>query len=161
MGISGVPMTPAVIQQLARDGLQQVRSVCDRMQILTLDRQIEACEGLFVENPPIDVAILGQFKAGKSSFVNSLIGQLLTQRRLDFDAGGSDVLYIQPAHPDAAQTVGVLRQVDRSLAKQHPGILTVDDFPGQNHIFSHFFQRNDSQTDSPSSHRMTALPHQA
>jgi GTP-binding protein EngB required for normal cell division len=45
------------------------------MQILTLDRQIEACEGLLVENPPIDVAILGQFKAGKSSFVNSLIGQ--------------------------------------------------------------------------------------
>ena len=75
MGISGVPMTPSVIQQLARDGLQQVRSVCDRMQILTLDRQIEACEGLFVENPPIDVAILGQFKAGKSSFVNSLIGR--------------------------------------------------------------------------------------
>jgi len=45
------------------------------MQILSLNRQLEACEGLLVENPLIDVAILGQFKAGKSSFVNSLVGR--------------------------------------------------------------------------------------
>ena len=69
------PMSSLQIQHLAQEGLQKVRSTCDRMQILTLSRQIEACEGLLVENPPIDVAILGQFKAGKSSFVNSLIGQ--------------------------------------------------------------------------------------
>ena len=69
------PMSSLPIQHLAQEGLQKVRSICDRMQILTLGRQIEACEGLLVENPPIDVAILGQFKAGKSSFVNSLIGQ--------------------------------------------------------------------------------------
>ena len=69
------PMSSPQIQHLAQEGLQKVRSTCDRMQILTLGRQIEACEGLLVENPPIDVAILGQFKAGKSSFVNSLIGQ--------------------------------------------------------------------------------------
>jgi GTP-binding protein EngB required for normal cell division len=68
-------MTPHPIQHAAKEGLQKVRSTCDRMQILTLGRQIEACECLLVENPPIDVAILGQFKAGKSSFVNSLIGQ--------------------------------------------------------------------------------------
>ncbi|NPV04628.1 MAG: hypothetical protein HPY67_07840 [Syntrophaceae bacterium] len=68
-------MTPSSIQHVAQKGLQQVRSVCDRMQILSLNRQLEACEGLFVENPPIDVAILGQFKAGKSSFVNNLIGR--------------------------------------------------------------------------------------
>jgi GTP-binding protein EngB required for normal cell division len=35
------------------------------------------CQGLFRESPLIDVAILGQFKAGKSSFINSLIGQPL------------------------------------------------------------------------------------
>nr|MCU0583146.1 dynamin family protein [Syntrophales bacterium] len=75
MGVSGAPMTPSAIQQLARDGLQQVRDACGRMQILSLDRRLEACEALFIENPPIDVAILGQFKAGKSSFVNSLIGR--------------------------------------------------------------------------------------
>lgn len=75
MGVSGVPMTPSAIQQLAQDGLQQVRDACDRMQILSLDRRLEACEALFAENPPIDVAVLGQFKAGKSSFVNNLIGR--------------------------------------------------------------------------------------
>jgi GTP-binding protein EngB required for normal cell division len=69
------PMSSHKIQHLAQEGLQKVRSICDRMQILSLGRQIEACEGLLVENPPIDVAILGQFKAGKSSFVNNLIGQ--------------------------------------------------------------------------------------
>jgi GTP-binding protein EngB required for normal cell division len=68
-----MPSSPA--QNLAQGGLQTVRSICDRMQILSLDRRIEACEGLLVENPPIDVAILGQFKAGKSSFINSLIGK--------------------------------------------------------------------------------------
>lgn len=75
MGISGVPMTPSAIRQLAQDGLQQVRDACGRMQILSLDRRLEACEALFVDNPAIDVAVLGQFKAGKSSFVNSLIGR--------------------------------------------------------------------------------------
>ena len=75
MGNDLNPMPPPPIQHLAQEGLRKARSICDRMQIRTLDRQIEACEGLLVENPPIDVAILGQFKAGKSSFVNSLIGQ--------------------------------------------------------------------------------------
>src|SRR5512136_237902 len=69
------PMSSLPIQHVAQESLQKVRSTCERMQILTLGRQIETCEGLLVENPPIDVAILGQFKAGKSSFVNSLIGQ--------------------------------------------------------------------------------------
>jgi len=69
------PMTSSAIQLTAQRALQKARSVCDRMQILTLNRQIEACEGLLIENPLIDVAILGQFKAGKSSFVNSLVGR--------------------------------------------------------------------------------------
>jgi len=68
-------MTSSAIQLTAQRALQKARSVCDRMQILTLNRQIEACEGLLIENPLIDVAILGQFKAGKSSFVNSLVGR--------------------------------------------------------------------------------------
>ena len=75
MARSADPMTSPAIQLTAQKALQKARSVCDRMQILSLNRQLEACEGLFVENPPIDVAILGQFKAGKSSFVNNLIGR--------------------------------------------------------------------------------------
>lgn len=52
-----------------------VRAAAAHYQIVSLNRQIEACDGLFSQDSLIDVAILGQFKAGKSSFINSLIGQ--------------------------------------------------------------------------------------
>jgi GTP-binding protein EngB required for normal cell division len=63
------------IQDISRHSLKEVRELCDRFSIVSLNREIEACQKLLVENPPIDVAILGQFKAGKSSFINSLIGK--------------------------------------------------------------------------------------
>jgi GTP-binding protein EngB required for normal cell division len=55
--------------------LKDVRNICNQFHIVSLNRQIKACEGLLIENPPIDIAILDQFKAGKSSFLNSLIGK--------------------------------------------------------------------------------------
>jgi GTP-binding protein EngB required for normal cell division len=65
----------ALIRCISRQSLNDVRDICTRFSILSLNREIEACQKLLVENPPIDVAILGQFKAGKSSFINSLIGR--------------------------------------------------------------------------------------
>ncbi len=58
-----------------RDGLKTIRHICTKHKIISLNRQIEVCEGLLTENPRIDVAILGQFKAGKSSFINNIIGE--------------------------------------------------------------------------------------
>lgn len=58
-----------------RDHLEIIASVCNRFQMVSLMRQLDAAQTLLSENPPIDVAVLGQFKAGKSSFLNSLIGQ--------------------------------------------------------------------------------------
>jgi GTP-binding protein EngB required for normal cell division len=55
--------------------LDQIRDTCRRFDIVSLNRQIEACENLLGQNQLIDIAILGQFKAGKSSFLNSLIGK--------------------------------------------------------------------------------------
>ncbi len=55
--------------------VQRIKDITKEFHIVSLGRQIAACEDLFVENPLIDVAILGQFKAGKSSFINSLIGR--------------------------------------------------------------------------------------
>ncbi len=52
-----------------------VREAAEKFHIVSLNRQIEVCEGLLTRNPLIDVAILGQFKAGKSSFINSLTGR--------------------------------------------------------------------------------------
>ena len=62
-------------QALRQDSLNKVREVCHTFRIVSLNRQLEACEGLLTQNPLIDVAVLGQFKAGKSSFLNSLIGK--------------------------------------------------------------------------------------
>jgi ribosome biogenesis GTPase A len=55
--------------------LDLVERVCSEYRITSLNRQIDACKILFTESAVIDVAILGQFKAGKSSFINSLIGR--------------------------------------------------------------------------------------
>src|SRR5271157_3401026 len=63
------------VQDVSQQLLNSVLGLCARFSIVSLNRQIEACEKLLVQNPPINVAILGQFKAGKSSFINSLIGK--------------------------------------------------------------------------------------
>lgn len=57
--------------------LSQVRLICNQLKIISLNRQIDVCDGLLRRSPLIDVAVLGQFKAGKSSFLNSLLGQSL------------------------------------------------------------------------------------
>jgi GTP-binding protein EngB required for normal cell division len=58
-----------------RNLLEIIASACERFQMISLNRQLEATRTLLEENPPIDVAVMGQFKAGKSSFLNSLLGQ--------------------------------------------------------------------------------------
>ena len=55
--------------------LRQIQKVCNQFHIVSLNRQIEACENLLRQDQLIDVVILGQFKSGKSSFLNSLIGK--------------------------------------------------------------------------------------
>lgn len=58
-----------------RNLLDIISDACERFQMVSLKRQLAAARDLLLENPPIDVAVLGQFKAGKSSFLNSLLGQ--------------------------------------------------------------------------------------
>ncbi|MFB3926150.1 MAG: dynamin family protein [Syntrophales bacterium] len=68
-------MSTILLQGLAADLLGKVGDICARFQIVSLERPLEACKSLLSENPFIDIAVLGQFKAGKSSFINSLIGK--------------------------------------------------------------------------------------
>ena len=56
------------------DLLKIIGDACEQFQMISLNRQLSAARDLLSENPPIDVAVLGQFKAGKSSFLNSLTG---------------------------------------------------------------------------------------
>jgi len=58
-----------------RNILEKIADTCDRFQMISLNRQLEVARALLEKNPPIDVAVMGQFKAGKSSFLNSLLGQ--------------------------------------------------------------------------------------
>ncbi|MBP8980424.1 MAG: dynamin family protein [Syntrophobacterales bacterium] len=65
------------IQTASAQILEVVQEVCETLQIVSLKRATEVCRSLVRQQPLIDVAILGQFKAGKSSFLNSLIGRRL------------------------------------------------------------------------------------
>jgi GTP-binding protein EngB required for normal cell division len=58
-----------------REILKIIHEACENFQIISLNRQLEAARTLLEEDPPIDVAVMGQFKAGKSSFLNSLLEQ--------------------------------------------------------------------------------------
>ena len=69
--------TPDSLPETYGPLLSRLRGICDQFHIVSLDRQIEACRNLLLQDKHIDVAILGQFKAGKSSFLNSLIGKPL------------------------------------------------------------------------------------
>jgi GTP-binding protein EngB required for normal cell division len=57
------------------DLVGKIRIIASQYNLVSLNRQIEVSESLLKENALIDVAILGQFKAGKSSFINSLTGK--------------------------------------------------------------------------------------
>ena len=51
-----------------------VGAICRRFGIGSLAPHLAACEELLGGGSVVDVAVLGQFKAGKSSFLNGLIG---------------------------------------------------------------------------------------
>src|SRR4030042_4598833 len=55
--------------------LTRIQEICDQFHIVSLNRQIKACDSLLRQDQLIDVAILGQFKSGQSSFLNSMIGK--------------------------------------------------------------------------------------
>ena len=54
--------------------IERVGSICGRFRIDSMAPQLAACEELLRGGGVVDVAVLGQFKAGKSSFLNGLIG---------------------------------------------------------------------------------------
>ncbi len=56
------------------DAVDRVGVLCRRFRVESLAPQLAACEELLLDGGVVDVAVLGQFKAGKSSFLNGLIG---------------------------------------------------------------------------------------
>jgi GTP-binding protein EngB required for normal cell division len=67
---------PAELSRLAiQDLVVKIHETAKQYQLVSLNRSIYVCESLLRNTSWIDIAILGQFKAGKSSFINSLIGR--------------------------------------------------------------------------------------
>jgi len=54
---------------------KKVKNICYSNNFSSLYRQIESIENKMKDGNFIDIAILGQFKSGKSSFINSLLGE--------------------------------------------------------------------------------------
>ncbi len=54
--------------------LGALADLCAAFGITTLDPQLRACEAMTRDAGVVDVVVLGAFKAGKSSFLNSLLG---------------------------------------------------------------------------------------
>jgi GTP-binding protein EngB required for normal cell division len=73
------PVDPAAdfVQSRFRETLVPIREAVSRFGLVSLERPLDVCENLAAKSPLIDVAILGQFKAGKSSFLNELLGRKL------------------------------------------------------------------------------------
>jgi len=55
--------------------LKRVSSLAEELKLANLQPQIAACRKQFNGSHGIDVAVFGRFKAGKSSFLNSLTGR--------------------------------------------------------------------------------------
>jgi GTP-binding protein EngB required for normal cell division len=60
----------------ALDALSHIGELCRRYQITSLDEFRNSC-AVFAEEETLNVAVLGRFKAGKSSFLNHLFGRPL------------------------------------------------------------------------------------
>jgi GTP-binding protein EngB required for normal cell division len=63
-------------QDAVREALETVRALCGRYQIGALEEFLESCQS-FAQEKILNVAVLGRFKAGKSSFLNHLLGKAL------------------------------------------------------------------------------------
>ena len=69
---TAIPIAPDAV----REALETVRALCGRYQIGALEEFLESCQS-FAQEKILNIAVLGRFKAGKSSFLNHLLGQAL------------------------------------------------------------------------------------
>lgn len=57
------------------DQLNTAADVIERFGLSSLRPALQACTALAAEGEPLDVAVLGQFKSGKSSLLNAVLGE--------------------------------------------------------------------------------------
>ncbi len=69
-------MTGLLATETVTGVLDSVTALCRRYQIAALQDFVESCRS-FAAEKTLNVAVLGRFKAGKSSFLNHLVGRAL------------------------------------------------------------------------------------
>ena len=70
------PDTAPVAPEIVQDALSTVEDLCKRHEISALEDFLESCR-TFAQEKTLNIAVLGRFKAGKSSFLNHLLGRPL------------------------------------------------------------------------------------
>jgi len=68
--------TESSTEELAEGALRTATELCQRYRITALQDFLESCRS-FAQEKSLNIAIFGRFKAGKSSFLNHLIGRPL------------------------------------------------------------------------------------
>jgi GTP-binding protein EngB required for normal cell division len=68
--------TLPIAVETVQGALDMVADLCRRHQITALEDFLQSCRS-FAEEKTLNIAILGRFKAGKSSFLNHLLGRCL------------------------------------------------------------------------------------
>jgi GTP-binding protein EngB required for normal cell division len=63
-------------QEIAANVLAKIEHICSRHRIRSLDDFLKSCRQ-FAEERMLNIAVFGRFKAGKSSFLNHLLGRPL------------------------------------------------------------------------------------
>ena len=143
--------------------LDRLVEIGDRFRLQSLAPQIEACRQGLREDGGIDVAVLGRFKAGKSSFLNCLAGRdvlpvgavpvtsVITvlgfgereQARVRFEDGGERIVPVtelpnfvtEKENPENRKSV-VLVTVDLPSLRRYPNTRFLDT-PGLGSSFRH------------------------
>ena len=70
------PDTAPVASEIVQLALATVEDLCQRHEISALEDFLESCR-VFAQEKTLNIAVLGRFKAGKSSFLNHLLGRPL------------------------------------------------------------------------------------
>jgi GTP-binding protein EngB required for normal cell division len=70
------PDTDPVAPEIVQDALATVEELCRRHELSALEDFLESCRAFALEKT-LNIAVLGRFKAGKSSFLNHLLGRPL------------------------------------------------------------------------------------
>jgi GTP-binding protein EngB required for normal cell division len=151
-----------VDHEVVRTALEAVKEARHRYQIGALEDFLESCRS-FAEEKLLNIAVLGRFKAGKSTFLNHLLGkpllpvgvvpvttvvteiqygpreraevQFLDQRKEDVSVDRIGEFIAETDNPENAKQIALVR-VELPSMERYRGIRFVDT-PGLESVFEH------------------------